>query len=115
MTTKAAERAADIERATQILDNMAEHFRAGGLLLVSATYGSGATDYFRTTAITEWNDAQGVLHLTWAMAKVFGYSLRDRKGYWYLAISGYGWYKPDQLARDLAGYYGLERVRYETI
>lgn len=115
-TTKAAERAADLERATWILDNTAEHFRAGGLLLVSANYGTGATDYFRTSATAVTNTgAQVILHLTWAMAKVFDYSLRDKHGYWHLAMGGGGYSKPDQLARDLAGYYGLERIRYEII
>ena len=113
-TTTKAERAADLERATWILDNMAEHFRAGGLLLVSADYGTGATDYFRTSAV-EYSHAQTITHLTWAMAKVFDYSLRDKHGYWHLAMGGGGYSKPDQLARDLAGYYGLERIRYEII
>lgn len=115
MTTKAAERAADLERAAWILNNVAEHFRDGGLLLVSAEYGRGVTDYFRASIATGYNGAQTISHLTWAMAKVFGYSLRDRHGYWHLAISGGGYSKPDAMARDLAANYGLERVRYEII
>lgn len=117
MTTK-TERAADLERATWILNNTAEHFRAGGLLLVSADYGSGATDYFKLSVAelgAYWNGAQTISHLTWAVAKVFDYSLRDRHGYWHLAIYGGGYSKPDQLARALAGYYGLDRIRYELI
>ena len=121
MTTKAAERAADIERATWTLDKLREHFTGGGLLLVSATYGTGATDYFRATAVTAYEmntiytGSQTTWNLTWAMSKVFGYSLRDRNGYWHLALAGGGYSKPDELAQTLADYYGLDRVRYEII
>lgn len=114
MTTK-TERAADIERATWILSNHAQHFRQGGLLLVSATYGKGLTDYFRLSAVTSDKEAQTLGHLTWAVAKVFGLSLRDRNGYWALGISGHGYSKPDELARWLANYYAIERIRYEII
>lgn len=121
MTTTAAERATDLERATWTLDKLREHFTGDGLLLVSATYGTGATDYFRTTAVTAYQmntiytGSQTTWSLTWAMSKVFGYSLRDRNGRMYLALNGGNYSKPDQLARDLAGYYGLERIRYEII
>ena len=119
-TTTAAERAADIERGKWILDELREHFRDDGLLLVSANYGTGITDYFKVTTIQSnpiMKSGQSVWHLTWAMSKVFGYSLRVQRdyGYWELAIKGGGYSKPDELARSLAGYYGLERVRYELI
>lgn len=121
MTTKAAERAADLERATWTLDKLRGHFEGGGLLLVSITYGTGATDYLKAVAVTSyeintfWNGAQTTWNLTWAMAKVFGYSLRDKHGYWHVAMDGGNYGKPEQLAQDLAGYYGLDRVRYQII
>lgn len=114
MATK-TERVEDLERALWIMNNLAQHFRDGGLLLVSATYGSGLTDYFRVSAATTHNGAQTLSHLTWAMAQVFGYSLRDRNGYWALAISGYGYSKPDSIAQALATYYGIKHIRYEII
>lgn len=114
MTTK-QERLEDLERAQWILDNLREHFSGGGLLLVSTDYGSGLTDYLRTSAVITENGRQTRLTLTWAMAKLFGYSLRDRAGYWHLAVSGYGYSKEDQLARELADYYGLEQILHDTI
>lgn len=121
MTTTAAERATDLERATWTLDKLREHFTGGGLLLVSVDYGTGATDYLKATAVTAyeintiWNGAQTTWNLTWAMAKVFGYSLRDKNGYWHLAMNGGGYSKPHALAYALERYYGLDRVRYEII
>ena len=117
-TTTAAERAADIERGKWILEELRGHFTSGGLLLVSANNGTGSTDYFRLIAVqtdSTMASGQSVWHLTWAMSKVFGYAARDRHGWWTLAIGGGGYSKSDQLANDLAGYYGLDRVRYERI
>jgi hypothetical protein len=115
MTTKAAERAVDLERAKAILDSMATHFHYNGLLLVSANYGTGTTDYFRVSAVDTLRTNQMLSNLTWAMSKVFGYSLRDRNGRMYLALNGGNYSKPDELARTLADYYGLDRVRYEIV
>lgn len=117
MTTKAEQRAADLASAAWTLDNLRGHFEGGGLLLVSATYGSGATDYFRATAVVAnpITGAQTVWNLTWAMAKMFGYSSRDRHGYWHLALGGGGYSKPYELARSLARYYGLDDLRYELV
>lgn len=105
----------DLERAEWILNNLREHFSAGGLLLVSVDYGSGLTDYLKVSAVITEHGRQIRRTLTWALAKVFGYSLRDRNGYWNLAVSGYGYSKPDQLARELANYYGLENILQDTI
>jgi hypothetical protein len=118
--TTATERAQDLEHALYVLNNCGEHFRNGGLLLVSAEYGTGETDYFRVSTVTDYTNhrdetSQGVSHLTWAVAIAFRYRLRDKNGRWHLAISGGGYSKPDEIARDLAEYYGLERLRYEII
>ena len=105
----------DLERAQWILNNLKQHFDNGGLLLVSTDYGTGLTDYLKASAVITENGRQIRLTLTWALAKVFGYSLRDRNGYWNLAVSGYGYSKEDQLARELANYYGLENILQATI
>ena len=109
------EKKQDIERAKWIFDACHESIRTEkALLVISQEHGKGMTDYLRATLV--YTDELGKVstsHLTWALAKMFGYSLRDRNGYWYLAISGYGYSKADELARTLAHYYGIERVRYE--
>lgn len=115
MNTTKEDQLADLESAQWILDRQREHFEAGGLLLVSTDYGTGLTDYLKVSAVITENGRQIALSLTWAMAKVFGYRLRDRNGYWHLAVSGYGYSKEDQLARELANYYGLARILHTTI
>lgn len=114
MTTK-SETLKDLEHARAILDGARDHLGSGGLLLFSIDYGTGLTDYLRAVTILNWYGREGVSNLTWAMSKVFGYSLRDRAGYYHLAVSGYGFSKQDQLARELADYYGLSDLNHATI
>lgn len=114
MTTK-AETLKDLEHARAILDGAREHLGSGGLLLFEIDYGTGLTDYLRAVTIQNGYNRQLVTHLTWAMAKVFGYSLRYKAGNRHLAISGYGYSKQDQLSRELANYYGLDRILHDTI
>lgn len=84
------------------------------VLLISQELGRGSTDYLRVSIVYKGRDGKlANSHLTWAIAKAFGYSLRDRSGSWYLAINGGNYSKPDEVARDLAKFYGVERVRYE--
>jgi hypothetical protein len=106
------------EDAATALDTL-ERYREeitneNALLIITAEMGKGETDYFR--ALLTYTNKDGrtdYAHLTWAIAKLLGYSLRDRGGYWYLAIGGGGYSKTDEIARSLADYYGIERVRYE--
>lgn len=113
MTTK-TEKRHDYEMALDILNNHASDVREGGaLLLISQEIGKGVTDYYRVSLAYRRNHEINQAHLTWAIAKALGFSLRDRNGYWHLAISGGGFSKPDEIARSLASFYGLERVRYE--
>ena len=118
MTTTLKKRV-DLTRAHWVLDSGAvgvgEHFDNGGLLLVSAHYGKSTTDYFKIVIVSSDHMPQLVSDLTWAYAKVFGYALREVAGYWQLAIDGGGIDKADEIARTLAQYYGLERVRYQRI
>lgn len=114
MATK-LEKQQDQQRAREILDLCAPHIQDGSaLLLISQENGKGMTDYLRAKlAYTDSEGSTQTLHLTWAIAKALGYSLRDRSGYWYLAISGYGYSKADEIARSLAFLFGVSRVRYE--
>lgn len=115
-TLTKAEKKADQQRAREILDYYAPQIQdETALLLISQEIGKGLTDYLRVQLA--YSDGRGNIqtaHLTWAIAQIFGYSLRDRNGYSYLAISGYGYSKPDEIARSLAMIYGVARVRYET-
>ncbi|MFM5968559.1 MAG: hypothetical protein ACKOQ8_05940 [Micrococcales bacterium] len=105
----------DIAHATDILNSVADSVKSGNaLLLVSVEYGKGLTDYLRASIVTTRENGEITnSQLTWAIAKKFGYSLRDRNGYYYLAISGYGYSKADEIARDLAKFFGVSRIRYE--
>lgn len=114
--TTTTEKRQDHEMARNILDNHKHDITEGGaLVLISQELGKGSTDYFRVTLAYRRNHLITHAHLTWAVAKALGYSLRDRSGYWFLAINGGGFSKPDEIARHLGDYYGLERVRYELI
>jgi len=117
-TQTKAEKQQDLEHALGILESVREDLTApSGLLLISAEWGKSATDYFRvsTPTINRWSGHAYLSHLTWAIAKVVGYRLRDKNGYWSLAIYGGGYSKPDQIARDLATFYGVERIAYEIV
>lgn len=113
--TTATEKKKDYALAIDTLDRYAAEIQNGnGLILISQELGKGLTDYYRVSLVYQ-TETRGVetAHLTWAIAKALGYSLRDRAGYWCLPVSGYGYSKPDQIARDLAAYYKLDRVKYE--
>lgn len=115
MKQTTAEKREDEQRAREILETVREEITSGNaLLLISAELGKGETDYLR--ALLTYTNKDGrtdYAHLTWAVAKLFEYSLRDRAGYWYIAMGGGGYSKPDEIARALANFYGIERVRYE--
>jgi hypothetical protein len=110
-----AEKREDEQRARDILEQVREEITSGNaLMLISAELGKGETDYLRALlAYTNKDGRTDYAHLTWAIAKLLGYSLRDRAGYWFIAMGGGGYSKPDEIARALANYYGIERIRYE--
>lgn len=112
--TRKEQRRKDLERATFVMDSTRESIAAGSPVLIIPEYGSGQTDYYRVAIVTT-GERPIALSLTWAIGQLFGYSLRDRQNGWHLAISGGNFSKPDELARNLAAYYGLERIRYELI
>lgn len=114
MATK-LEKKQDQERASAILWNFAPEIENdNALFLITQEYGKGITDYLRVQiAYTDKAGSIQTAHLTWALAQLFGYSLRDRQGYHYLAISGGGYSKADEIARSLAFFFGTNRVRYE--
>lgn len=111
------EKMVDLSRARDILNGYAEDIKtAKGLVLISTDYGKGVTDYLRVTvAGVDSSGKVQTAHLTWAISKALGYTLKDRNGYWFLAIGGGGYSKADEIARDLARFYGIDRVRYEQI
>ena len=111
-----AEKREDQQRARDILEQVRKEITSGNaLLLISPELGKGETDYLRALLVYTMEDGRTAsYHLTWSIAKLFGYSLRDRAGYWFIAMGGGGYSKPDEIARTLASYYGIDRVRYET-
>lgn len=114
-TLTKAEKKADQERARELLNYYAPQIQdKTALLIISQEIGKGLTDYLRVAlAYTDTNGNTQTAHLTWAIAQIFEYSLRDRNGRHYLAISGYGYSKADEIARSLAFLYGVDRIRYE--
>lgn len=87
-----------------------------GVLLISADFGKGETDFFKLSFVS--NDAHGrvyVSHITWALAKVAGYRLADRKGSWFIGIGGGNFSKFDEIADTLARFYGVASVRWERV
>jgi hypothetical protein len=114
MPTK-AEKKQDQITARDNLNHYAPYIQDGSaLLLISQDVGKGLTDYLRVSlAYTDDNGKVQSAFLTWSVAQVFGWVLRDRSGYMYIAMSGYGYSKPDEIARGLAMIYGVDRIRYE--
>jgi hypothetical protein len=113
MSTK-TEQLQDQARALDILESVREEITSGsGLVSITTDYGKGITDYWRVSVFYSKDGEVRQSHLTWAVAKQYGYSLRDRSGRWYLAISGGGYSKSYEIALSLARYYGIEKVRYE--
>lgn len=114
-TLTKAEKLADQQRAKEILAQYASDIESGDyLLMITQELGKGLTDYLRVQIVYNNSDGKpSTSHLTWAISKALGYTLRDRNGYHYLAISGYGFSKADEIARSLAFIYGVDRIRYE--
>jgi hypothetical protein len=114
-TTKAQTEQA---KALKILDNLRDTLSAkNAFLIISQQLGKGETDYFRiATPSTDNYSGFGYLSdLTWFIGKAFGYRLTEKGGRWLLAVNGGGFSKPDELARTLANFYSIERVRYEVM
>ena len=114
-TATATEKKADKAHALAILETYREDITSGKALVSIATeYGKGTTDYLRV--IVFYPNKQGEVvqsHLTWAIAKGLDWGLRDRAGKWYLALNGGGYSKSYEIARHLASFYGIEKIRYE--
>lgn len=112
----ATEKRQDREDALAVLEKYRQEVESGNaLFLIHAEYGKGETDFFRVQIIYTDNGKNHLSHLTWHIGKAFGYSLRERTGTrWYLAIRGGNFSKSDEIARTLANFYGVERVRYEN-
>ena len=82
------------------------------LFLISTEYGQGMTDYLKVSIAYTKEGKTEVSHLTWHTAKAFGYRLKDRSGYWFISISGYGYSKSYEIALALANFYNVEKIRY---
>lgn len=111
----AQEKREDFAIATDTLERYREEITSGSaLVMFSFEAGKGLTDYLRVSLLFNNKENKILLaNLTWAIGCALGYSLRDRSGYWFLAIRGYGFSKTDEVARALANYYGIDRIRYE--
>lgn len=116
MATKTkAEKQQDQQLARETLDAYAKYIQDGSaMLMISQEVGKGLTDYLRVQLVyPDFDGKVQTAFFTWAVAQIFGHTLRSRNGYMYLAISGYGYSKADEIARSLAMIYGVARIRYE--
>jgi hypothetical protein len=114
--TKTEERQKSVKLANDTLEQLRSYVKNDEVLfLVSMELGKGHTDYLRVMATYKGENGPRMSHLTWQVGKAFDYSLRDRKGRWYLALDGGNFDKPDEIARCLAYFYNVERLKYEVI
>jgi hypothetical protein len=111
----AQQKHADRAHALAILEAHKEVIANGkALVQISTEYGKGTTDYLRVAIFYPNKEGEVIQsHLTWAIAKEMGYSLRDRAGRWYLALNGGGYSKAYEIALSLARFYGVEKIRFE--
>jgi hypothetical protein len=114
-TATATQKRADKELALSILESVRETItNETALVQMSTEYGKGITDYLRVSVFYPAETGKvSQSHLTWAIAKAFGYSLNDRGGRWYLAIKGGGFSKSYEVAITLARFYGITHLRHE--
>jgi hypothetical protein len=85
------------------------------LVLISREIGKGLTDYLKISIAYQENGRVFVSDVTWAYAKVFGYSLRDRHGRYFVAMGGHGYDKAHHVTLGLATFYGVEKVSHEIV
>jgi hypothetical protein len=108
----------DKQLALETLERLRDTIETpGALLIISQELGKGETDYYRVAVpgIDHWSGLGTLSNLTWHFGKMFGYTVKERRGYWFLAIRGGNFSKPDEIARTLADFYGVERIRYEVL
>jgi hypothetical protein len=112
-----AEKLEKVTNATQQLREWESHIKGDtALIFISETIGKGFTDYYKVHLF--FLDEMGRIqrtHLTWAIAQVSGYALKDLGGAWHLAISGGGFDKRYEIARLLEDFYGIAYLRYGRI
>lgn len=104
-------------RGAEALNEYREHVE-NGLLLISVNHGAGMTDYLRVTLVYVDNGRPVTRKLTWAIGHALGYRLpAAMAGDWTLAIGGYGYSKPLDVAISLARFYGLNdyALKFEII
>ena len=111
-----AEKLEKVTNATQQLREWESHIKGdSALLLISETQGKGFTDYYRAYLFFVDSERIQRTELTWAIAQVSNYALKDLGGAWHLAISGGGFDKRYEIARLLEDFYGIAGIRYGRI
>ena len=116
--TTTTEKRAQAQRATDALNEWRGRVE-NGLLLMNVNRGTGLTDYVRVTlAYTDDAGRIATTNLSWAIGHALGYRLpAAMAGAWQLAIGGYGYSKPLDVAISLARFYGLNdyALKFEII
>lgn len=111
-----AEKQQRFETAKHQLDGWAPMVKGRHLLLISQRNGTGLTSYMK--AVLLWTNKHGTIERTelqWALAVVFGYTVKDLDGSYHLAMSGYGYDKRYEIVRLLENYYGIAGMNYGRV
>lgn len=115
MTLTTTDKRNELSWARTLLDGHRDKFANGALLLITMERGSGVTDYLRVFMAYDNDGRITSDNVTWAVAKVLGYSLRDRAGQWNIALGGGGYSKPLDITNALKAYYGLDTLNVNSL
>lgn len=105
-----------LETAQKGLNEYRQKLEKGkALFLVEQQLGKGFTDYHRCFVFYTYNGLVERTEITWALATLAGYRLKDVNGRWTIAISGGNFDKVHELKTALENALGISRIRWGRV